>query len=332
MALNVKKCGYVAPLESNERVYVGGEELPRLEEYTYLGFPMTDGGIDFTKHLRTRLDQACGRTSFLSLTPSPAHRLRIYRQYLASIFEYGAPLVAAYAERCSQIREGTKGAVKRLTGWISGCESNTHVTRNFLGLQPLPYRLASLKTLFQIIIRYCHDSSSLMVLRGLDWRPDSTFQTYLQSGRDASAGQETVKQWVRLYLRERRDDALSRDARRRKLTRLIPSSGRLKRDMRGADRILHAPRLYRKRFLQYRHGMFNAYKRCACTAATLFNRGHEACFRPGGRSWLTKRELRAKARLQAALGTELRLTEVDVLLNTGKFERANDILQHIKKF
>lgn len=47
--------------------------------------------------------------------------------------------------------------------------------------------------------------------------------------------------------------------------------------------------------------------------------------------WLTKRELIAKPRLQAALGTELRLTEVDVLLNTGKFERANDILQHIKK-
>lgn len=65
-----------------------------------------------------------------------------------SNFRDGALLVAAYAERCSQFWEGTKGAVKRLTGWISGYESNTHLTRSLLGLQPLPDRLASLKTLF----------------------------------------------------------------------------------------------------------------------------------------------------------------------------------------
>lgn len=136
---------------------------------------------------------------------------------------------------------------------------------------------------------------------------------------------------MRLHLRERQDDALSREARRRKLTRLIPPSGRLKRDMRGADRILRAPRLYQKRFLQYRRGTVNTCQKCVCANDPLCNRGHEACFHPADQSWLTKTELRAKARLQASLGSELRLTDVDFLLNTVKFERANDILQHITK-
>jgi hypothetical protein len=69
------------------------------------------------------------------------------------MFEYGAPLVAAYAERYSNIWEVAENAVKKLTGWIAGYTSNTYLTRNLLGLQPLPDRFADLKTTFQVIIR-----------------------------------------------------------------------------------------------------------------------------------------------------------------------------------
>jgi len=48
-------------------------------------------------------------------------------------------------------------------------------------------------------------------------------------------------------------------------------------------------------------------------------------------SWLTRREQRAKARSQAGLGAEVQLTDIDFLLNTGKFDRAHAILQHITK-
>jgi len=98
---------------------------------------MTDSGIDFSKHLTRRLDQAYGRATFLSLHSDrwgPAHRLRIYRQYLAPMFEYGAPLMASYAEKYSKIWKVAEDAVKKLTGWIAGYTSNTHLTRNILGL------------------------------------------------------------------------------------------------------------------------------------------------------------------------------------------------------
>jgi hypothetical protein len=64
------------------------------------------------------------------------------------MFEYSAPLVAAYAERYSNIWKVAENAVKKLIGWIAGYTSNIYLTRNILGLQPLPDRFADLKTTF----------------------------------------------------------------------------------------------------------------------------------------------------------------------------------------
>jgi hypothetical protein len=256
------------------------------------------------------------------------------------MFEYGAPLVAAYAERYSNIWEVAENAVKKLTGWIAGYTSNTYLTRNLLGLQPLPDRFADLKTTFQVIIRQSSNESPLKALRSLDWQSgsfyrcltnDQTFHQYLDSRPDILAEQEKIKISIRSFLRERQDIALSRDARRRKLTRLIPSTSRLKGDMRGADSILSAPRMYQKHFLQYRRGTYNSCHKCVCRLATIFHRGHEACCRAVGTSWLTKKEHKAKARNQAVLGPKLKLTDIDFLLNTGKFDRAHIILQRITK-
>lgn len=328
MTLNVKKCGYIAPQEDRDLVYLGDEEVPRLQDYPYLGFPMTGAGIDFDKHLTKRLDQACVRATFLSLHSDrwgPTHRLRVYRQYLAPRFEYGAPLMAAYAERCPKILDSAQDAVKRLTGWIAGYTSNTHLTRNLLGLQPLSDRFADLKTTFQVIIRRSSNENPLKSLRGLHWRSgsfyrcftnDQTFHQYSDSRSDIPTEQEEIKRSIRAFLRERQDIALSRDARRRKLTRLIPPASRLKRGMRGADSIFLAPRIYQKHFLQYRRGTYNSCHKCVCTAKPVFHRGHESCCRPTGVSWLTGREHRAKARVQALLGPSLQLTDIDFLLKT----------------
>jgi hypothetical protein len=63
----VKKCGYLAPGDDRVIVHLGREEVPRLDRYAYLGFPVTGIGIDFEGHLAGRLDRALGRAAFLSL-------------------------------------------------------------------------------------------------------------------------------------------------------------------------------------------------------------------------------------------------------------------------
>jgi hypothetical protein len=66
--------------------------------------------------------------------------------------------------------------VKKLTDWIAGYTSNTYLTRNLSGLQPLPIRFADLKTTFQVIIRQSSNESHLKAFRGLDWQFGSFYR------------------------------------------------------------------------------------------------------------------------------------------------------------
>ena len=102
--INVKKCGLLCNMRTHDPVdiCINDTSIPVVTSYTYLGFPVKAGGIDFEEHLLRRLSQANGRAAFLRLHSDgwgPAHRLRVYRQFLAPMFEYGAPLVWAWAEQ-----------------------------------------------------------------------------------------------------------------------------------------------------------------------------------------------------------------------------------------
>jgi hypothetical protein len=67
MTLNIKKCGYLAPSNDGTIVRLGRDEIPRLDRYVYLRFPVIGIGIDFEGHLAGRLDQALGCAVFLTL-------------------------------------------------------------------------------------------------------------------------------------------------------------------------------------------------------------------------------------------------------------------------
>lgn len=100
--LNVSKCGFVRRVELNPPPSLGDEEVPFCETYTYLGSSVTYKGINFVEHVRKRLASAVAWTTFLRIhseTRGVAHRLRIYRRYLAPMFEYGAPLGLCLAAR-----------------------------------------------------------------------------------------------------------------------------------------------------------------------------------------------------------------------------------------
>jgi hypothetical protein len=154
----------------------------------------------------------------------------------------------------------------------------------------LPDRFADLKTSFQLIVSRTTEGSALKTLGSLDWPGRSFYRRFtddlafresrVSNGETASTVDKVkAKQSLGLFLRGRRDLALCRELLRRKLTRLIPASSRLKHDMRGADGIFRAPLLYQKQFFQYRRGTFNAYRKCICPSLPTFRRGHEVCFR-----------------------------------------------------
>ena len=160
IAVNVKKCGIVIGRaasfdEAAVPVYISGSTLPVVEVYNYLGFPVKSRGIDFCEYLSKRLSQATGRASFLRLysdTWGPAHRLRIYSRYLAPMFEYGAPLVFAWAcqneANMKAFYSATKGW-KDLVGWILDCSPDgSAVGANLCGVLEPAIRFRHLHTSF----------------------------------------------------------------------------------------------------------------------------------------------------------------------------------------
>lgn len=127
-----------------------------VDSYIYLGFPVTPSGIDFVLHLRIPIESAVRRAAWIGLHSDSwgaGYRVRVYPQYLAPMFEYGAPLVYAWSRQ-----RGTKPlfekAVRRypeLLAWIANTKtaSRNNVTINLCGLLPLLERFSQLRTAYQ---------------------------------------------------------------------------------------------------------------------------------------------------------------------------------------
>ena len=158
IGVNIQKCGLVSRLAEGTcpDITIAGRVVPRVQSYLYLGFPVVAAGIDFVRHLEGRMASAAGRVSFLrrhSDRWGPAHRLRIYRQYLAPMFEYGAPLVSAWIEGQPANRDLFERATqewKGIVAWIAGCSPDGYASAaNLCGLSPLYDRFRQLCTSFQ---------------------------------------------------------------------------------------------------------------------------------------------------------------------------------------
>jgi hypothetical protein len=130
-----------------------------VEVYTYLDFPVKSRGINFCEYLGKRFSQANGRASFLrrySDAWGPTHRQRIYGTYLAPRFEYGAPLVFAWAcqneANMKAFHSATEGW-KDLIGWIlDRSPDGSAVGANLCGVLRPAIRFRRLHTSFQRLL------------------------------------------------------------------------------------------------------------------------------------------------------------------------------------
>lgn len=344
--LNVKKCGHVSSRYHPKPLFLGNLQIPFVDSYDYLGFPMTARGIDFTYHLERRVAAAIGRIKWLSRYSDswgPANRLRVYKQFLAPMFEYGAPLVWAWAnestESITQFRQST-ATHKDLVAWIANSSNGRHlVTMNLCGLIPLEYRFQQLRTAFQPVIQSANPDSALqIVLNGLG--PRSVLTAFGYALRDDVLWSDFKMQYdtktkikvaLAHFLRTWYRETLSIEAQCAHLTALIPMGSRKVPGLFLADISLKSTIPAQESLFKYRRGMFMFNSSCVCSSAEAFHRGHEDC------SWLphpiklTKAERRSKAMMHKQL--QLRdeaFTDIDFLINTDRLTDAARILQEVQ--
>lgn len=355
IAVNVKKCGIIVGRtasidEAIDSVYVSRKALPIVEAYNYLGFPVKSKGIDFHEYLSKRFSQANGRADFLRLYSDswgPTHRLRIYGRYLAPMFEYGAPLVFAWAcqndANMKAFHSATEGW-KVLVGWILDCSPDgSAVGANLCGVLEPAVRFRHLHTSFQRLLSLSSSDSPLsacLASRALFFREDSG-KPFLDTLRLApewtaiaceATSSTRSRHLLRLHLRRSRRSTILLSCSLRHLSRLTARS-RSTTALSGADCVFLAPLEYQQDFVRYRMGRFQLGKTCVCDPNVMFRRGHEICRYLPRLIQLSGSEKRQKAEMARRLGidTFASFTDVDFLLNLQQHHRAGRALAAIRK-
>jgi hypothetical protein len=341
LTFNVKKCAVVS--REAARLTLQGQAIPVVESYNYLGFPVTVDGINFKEHVSRRVGNAWARVKWLTLHSDNwgvANRLRVYNQYIAPMFEFGAPLVQTW------ITSTTGGYLifnkatvewKYIMAWIGGGTlRRDRVTANLLGLLPPRERFAQLKTQYQWVIRQLSAANPLRVLLQKR-RPKRSFLGMLD--RDDAFGKYEVlpnrgtepkqgKQRLHAFLRLQHQETIDKLAQKAKMTKIIPMDSRNVPGLFCADVTLRAPAEEQHLLFAYRRNTFGTKKKCSC--GKEYHRMHENCPELPHPVRLSHEDRRKKALMFAGLhDKERKVTDIDYLLNTGRLVEAATILKAV---
>lgn len=345
--LNPKKCAIITTRRGLPPLSVYGQVIPQVDSYTYLGFPVVASGIDFEQHLEQRVTAAVNRARWLGVQSNswgPAHRLRVYKQFLAPMFEYGAPLVWAWATENTHNREsfrhGTSG-FKDLMAWIGNTSDSRYlVTSNLCGLSSLDERFRRLGVAYQLIIEQMSPQNPLTQVLA-QAHSSSTLSSFPKSlahnagyakFKQVTNFQPTLRLALSRFLRQELQQTLYQESLTSHLTSLIPMSSRNVPGLSFADISLAAPIPVQSMFLQYRRGVFMFNSRCACDPEIKFHRGHETCLALVTPFQLSREQRRQKLQMQTKLSLSgSTFTDVDFLLNSGRLKEAGVFLRDIQR-
>ncbi|CZR65588.1 uncharacterized protein PAC_15488 [Phialocephala subalpina] len=337
--LSPEKCAVISRFEIPV-LSIYGREVERKDCVTYLGFPVRPTGIDFGMLLQQRISAAVGLTGFLGVrsdTWGPKIRLMVYKIHIAPMFEYGGPLVWAWAKSHMPEFETAVAQWKELMNWISGCNGRHYVTANLCGITTLKDRFQHLFTKYQLILEQLPDENPLRQLLA-ERRPGKLYawMTELTTDRDFEIFKDTVKleptAQVALdrFLLKKRVKVIETQAREKHLTKIIPMYTRGGPGLRLADICLRGSNPKEQEILlKYRLSFLSEGSICKC--GEVFHRGHETCPALGSWGKLSRAEKEVKGKIVKELKLERKekFTNWDFWLNLGHskqvFEEALEV-------
>jgi hypothetical protein len=171
MQMNAKKSAILDGLETSMGIQniqlSNGNHLPVVETYKYLGFPFTKKGLNLVMLLEggtKKAKDAFYRAKMSGSTWPQWMRYHIYRSFIQSRWEYGAPLIhQALLSNPSRSLQKAFGELMSLEAeclqWIFGAGQTKVIlpARNLLGTTSLQDRFADLHTMF---VQHMKDISS----------------------------------------------------------------------------------------------------------------------------------------------------------------------------
>lgn len=331
MTYNVSKCGVLSLCGDSVRLTLGDCQIPMVESYRYLGFPITRRGIDF---LRLRDELAASTEGLLKCIVydgaewSPSTRWAIYRTFVRPQMEYGAPLLKAYADARSDptVLRPLQRIQDEAFAWIlSSSVARPRLNEGILGALPVDLRFGHLRCRFQLHLdrssvenplrRILLDGPGILGRFVVHFRKDALYDAF-KRGHDLLAIPEGAQSdRLASYLSSLRQEYIDGLTRDRPLLRHITS-----RTEGLVDRVLVAPPGYQGDFLAWRKGVSFLNRRCLC--GKLWKRSHLDCL---------PMDVELPAELRESFGVESQNRGgsyglLDHLLNLGKWDLAHEII------
>jgi hypothetical protein len=168
MVINVAKCG---TFKSRHKITINGEAIPQVETYKYLGVPITKKGIDTLLLLESNYNKALGvymmvKECLASQCWPPAIKINIYKVYIRSVMEYGAPILTLNKTRANSrdITTGIGKLQKLQTECLKWAFNKNHAIQtieSMSGTMPVKTRLVELTARFRLHLENSSDENPI---------------------------------------------------------------------------------------------------------------------------------------------------------------------------
>src|SRR5436190_22176626 len=158
------------PTVGENTFILDGVEIPVVNTYKYLGFPITAKGIDFEQHIHTQITSS---TSFLKFVQiqcaewSPYTRYAIYSTFLRPKLEYGAPLTFAFKQftKSKTLFDSIQKLQDQVISWLFNCSNNKiNVLNGILGTLTVDQRFSHLRCSFQLHLDHSSSTNPIRTL------------------------------------------------------------------------------------------------------------------------------------------------------------------------
>jgi Reverse transcriptase (RNA-dependent DNA polymerase) len=334
MTYNVSKCGVLSLRGDSVRLTLDDRPIPMVECYKYLGFPITRDGIDFLRHRDELAARAEGLLKCIIYDGAewpPSIRWAIYRTFVRTQMEYGAPLLKAYADARSDptmLRPFQKIQDEAFAWTLSSSATRSRLNEGILGALPVDLRFAHLRCRFQFHLdqssaenplrRILLDGPGILDKFIVHFKKDALYDGFKRSRhrldlRETHKG--ALSDALASYLSSLRREYIHGLAKDRRLLEYITH-----RTDGLVDRVLVAPPTYQRDFLAWRRGVSFLNRKCTC--GELWTRGHLNCL---------PMDVKVPAKLREDFGVERRnrggsYELLDHLLNMGKWNLAHEII------
>jgi hypothetical protein len=282
MLINCDKSGFTSLLPSVS-ISANGEALKCMSSYKYLGFPQSPTVIDWSYYVEGCVQRGFKLLSSLQIMGRgwPVWvKLALYRSFVRSILEYGAPLLWHHAQSSSDVSETEFFAsYQKLQDqslvWVFGVKGPLSVLHSLAAIPKVVDRFLGLATLFiehvqsldgsnpvNKLISYCQSYSHRPLLL---LTPRTISTTLLDSSElDRFSSRRKLAEFIKKW-------SLEELSSRSVLCSFVLSCSRLRRF--GVDKLLYAGESIRSLGFSWRCNHFKPGAKCY-VCDEQFNRGH----------------------------------------------------------